>query len=470
MKKLIYNSLKAFTLCAGFFSLNACKEKSIVKPGTLIPPVDNINTFEVKGFDISVQNTHFDSLRSNDYNYPIVALGQISNDLFFGKTVAGAYMQFVPPTEYFTFPDNITVLDSAVLVMPYLNFSYGDTDRSVVANALALKAYEITDPDFIYGDTNIANWYSSKTFQCAPTPIGEAEITLRSLSDTAYLLNNEKVTGLLRMPLSPSFGAYIINLPASDMVSGTTFISKFKGIFLAPDTTKNKNTLAYFSMTGGSSSNALYQNAIIEFYYHIANDTALKRSVFPFTASNAYSNHIKRNYNGTPAQSFVNSNDSRYTMVIQSYPGFRSQVIIDLDDKIPHSLINKATLEITTIRTPDQKRFNPPTQLIINRINSDNTISPVMDVLDATGASNTDYLAFLDAQPKVVMIDGVEYYRYNINIPREIQRTLSLGEKQLRLRVATAQVYPGAHRMIAYGPNAPEDLKIKLNVIYTKQN
>ncbi len=471
MKNLFYKNLKALTLCAGFFSLNACKEKSIVKPGDLIPPVDNINTFEAKDFAISLQNAYYDSLRANDYRFPIVALGQVSSDAFFGKTSAGVYMQFIPSMEYFKFPENISGLDSIVLILPYSGFSYGDTDRTITSNSLRLKAYEITDPEFRYADSTIGNWYSPKEFQHSTTAIGSGEITLKTMTDTSFLFNGDKEVNLLRLPLDASVGNYILSLSEGDLATSSAFINKFKGILLSPDTTQNKNTLGYFYMSGASSQNSIYQTAHLQLFYHVAGDTALKRSIFPFTLSCAYSNNIKRNYSGSPAQQFLNTPTlNRDTMLVQSYPGFRSDVTIKLDDKIPASIVNLATLEITVARTNDQNRFNPPTQLIVNRINSDNTISPVMDVVDGNGQSNTDYLIFLDGKPKLIEINGVEHYKYAINLPREIQRTLSLGEKELKLRITTAQVYPGAHRMVAFGPNATEDTKIRLKVIYTKQN
>ena len=456
-------------LCAGFFSLfaTACKERTSVKPD-LIPPVDGINTVEVKDFDMTVQNSYFDSIRVNDNSYPVVGLGRISNDLFFGKTAAGVYMQFVPPVANFTF-DNLSQIDSVVLVMPYLNQAFGDTLRTDANNSLALKAHEITAGDFIYDATT--TWYSPKQFQYNTSTLGTGNVTLKSLTDTSYLANGDTVNNLLRMKLNNSFFSYISSFSAADLASSTAFLSKFKGIFLGPDTLQNKNTLAYFALSGGSSANVNNQKAHLEFYYHSSSDTVLKRAIFPFSAVSAFSNNIIRNYVGSPAASYLNpGTNSRDSILIQGYPGFRTDITIKLDSKIPPSTINKASLVLTVLKTGDETRFNPPSQLIISKVNSDGTTTSIADVLNGAGEPNSAALSFVDGKPVVVKINGVDHYQYTLNFPRQVQRTLAEGDSELKLRIASNQIYPGAFRLLAAGPNAPEETKLKFSVIYTKQN
>lgn len=455
-------------LCAGFFSLfaTACKERTTVKPD-LIPPVDGINTVEVKDFDITIQNSYFDSLRANEYTYPVVGLGRINNDLFFGKTAAGVYMQFVPPKDNFTF-ENLSQIDSVVLVMPYLNLAFGDTAVADLNNSLALKAHEITAGDFIFDATTI--WYSPRQFQYNTSNWGTGNVTLKSLNDTLHLANGDTVSNILRLKLNNSFFSYINSFSPSDLASSAAFLSRFKGLFLGPDTLQNKNTLAYFALSGGSSSNVNYQRAHLAFYYHVSTDTLLKRAIFPYTDICASSNNIIRNYTGYPAASFLNSTANRDSILIQGYPGFRTDITIKLDSKIPASIINKASLVITVLKTGDENRFNPPPQLIITKVNDDGTTSSIADVVDGSGASNSAALAFVDGKPKVVKIDGVDHFQYTVNVPREVQRTMSEGKTQMKLRVASSQAYPAAFRLIAAGSNAPEETKLKFNVIYTKQN
>lgn len=470
LKTTLYKSWKAFALCAGFFSLFAisCKERSVIKPD-LIPGVDGVNTFEVKDFDMTVQNAYFDSLYVNDYTYPIVALGRINNDVFFGKTAAGAYMQFVPPAANFVFPADM-IKDSVILVMPYLGLAYGDTDRTNLSNALMLKVHEVTATDFAFGDGK-TKWYSSQQFAYNTNVLlGSGTVTLKSLSDTFTLANNDTISGVLRLKMASALFDRIAGLSAEQMASGTAFQEAFRGVFVGADTTQAKNTLAYFAVSGGSSSSAVYQKAHLQFYYHTATDATLRRAVFQYGTASAFSNSVLRNYTGFPAAGFYNSTANRDSLVIQGYPGFRSDVTVKLNDKVPPSIVNKAALELVVLNTGDEGRFNPPTQLIVTKINDDGTTTSLADVLDATGAPNSAALAFVDGKPRRDTINGVAYYRYTINMPREVQRTLAEGKTEMKLRIACNQVYPGAFRMVAAGPNASDDLKMRFSVIYTKQN
>lgn len=469
LKTTLYKSWKAFALCAGFFSLFAvsCKERSVIKPD-LIPDVDGVNTFEVKDFDMTVRNSYFDSLYVNDYTYPIVGLGRIDNDLFFGKTAAGAYIQFVPPAANFVFPADM-VKDSVILVIPYLGLAYGDTNRTNLSNALTLKVHEVTSTDFAFGDGK-TKWYSSQQFAYnTTTSLGSGTVTLKSLTDT-LVFANDTISGVLRLKMASAMFDRIANLTPDQLASGTAFQEAFRGIFVGPDTTQAKNTLAYFAVSGGSSSAAIYQKAHLQFYYHTTTDATLRRAVFQYGTSSAFSNSILRNYTGFPAAGFYNSTANRDSLVVQGYPGFRADVTVKLDGRIPPSIINKASLELVVLRTGDESRFNPPTQLIITKIINDSTTTSLADVLDATGVANSAALAFVDGKPRKATINGVDYYRYTINMPREVQRTLAEGKTEMKLRIASNQVYPGAFRMVVAGPNAPDDLKMRFNVIYTKQN
>lgn len=461
MKNIIYRNLKALTLCAGFFSLAACKEKSIVKPD-LIPDVDGINVFEAKDFTMSVRNEVYDSLVANSYDYPVVVLGQIASDSYFGHTQAGVYMQFIPPIDYFTFPDNVK-FDSVVLVVPYMGYAYGDTSRTDENHALHLRAYRINDPNFTLGD-GTTQWNISQQFNTSAL-LGEGIVSIKSLTDTLYLANGDTSVNLLRLKLNTDF---VRNFTTEQLATYDAFQSAFHGIYLAPDTTKLKNTLAYFAVAGGSDPDYVNQTAHFKCYYHTDTDTTLKEAAFSYSkVVSTFSNYIGRNYNGTPAAAALTQGSD--SVLVQGSPGFRSIVTINLGNKIPPAVINKAALTITLARTGDHERFSPPPQLSLTRINDDNTVSSIADILDGSGSPSTGALDFIDGKPKVVTINGESYFQYTINLPREIQRTLSAGENSLRLRITTSQLYPAANRMVGYGTSAPDPLKMKFNVIYTLQ-
>lgn len=466
MKTTFHKNLKAFTLCAGFFSLVACKEKSSINPD-LIPDVDNINTFEVNNLTMSVKNSYYDSLQTNVSTYPLVGVGGISNDAFFGKTTAGAYMQFIPPDINFTFPANST-FDSAVISMPYVSFSYADTVSSNSSHVLKLKAYEITD-NFALGDGS-TSYFSFNRLAYNTTAVGSGTISMASLVDTALILSSgDTVKRLLRMRVDgiiPKFK----NLSDNNLISSAeVFLNNFQGIYLGPDTTQTQNTIAYFAL-GGIGTTANYDRAQLELYYHVPSDTKLYKTFFKFnTAYCSFFNGIYRNYNGVKALDyFLNQTVDRDSLLMQGYPGFRSDLTVKLD-KIPPSVINKAQIIITALKTGDDARFNAPKQLIVTTVSDDGTEKFVADLLNNDGTTNSSGQAFVDGAAKTVSIGGVDYIQYTLNIPREFQRAVSAGQTELKLRLASSVIYPGANRMVADGPNSTNaNTRLKLNIIYTK--
>jgi len=466
LKTIFKNRLKAFTLCAGFFSLVACREKSVTA-SNLIPEVDNIHTFRVDTLPMTIKSTYFDSLWTNNYTYPVVGIGGITDDAFFGKTVAGAYIQLLPPADNFSFGSN-AILDSAVISLPYLDVAYGDTSRSNPAHVLHLKAYEITG-DFTYGDGSRKYYAMDRVAYNAAAPIASANITMKSLQDSLKLIKGDSTNHLLRMRINSDFADAFMAHDSGFFANTATFQNNFKGIYIAPDTLQNNNTLAYFALTGGNST-LFYSKAQMEFYYHYPTDTALKVSFFQFgSTSCAFFNGIYRNYNGAPAQAYLNSQAADHdSLIIQGYPGFRSDLTIQLGNNIPAAVINKAALVVTALSTGDQARFSAPQQLILKALNDDGTERNVQDMLDISGSSNETQLAFVGGKATSVTIGGITYTQYVLNIPRELQYAVAQGQTQLRLRLLGATAYPGAFRMIGSGPDNDMNTRIKFDIIYTK--
>jgi hypothetical protein len=465
LKTTFHNHLKAFTLCAGFFSLVACKEKSTIKPD-LVPDVDNINTFEVNDLAISVKNTHFDSLITDSYGYPLMAIGGITNDPFFGRIMAGAYIQFIPPAANFTFPTGV-VMDSTVISLPYLSFSYADTNRTDNSHALKLRAYEITDN---FGDTSV-KYYAISKLAYNPLPVGTGTITIKSLYDTVKLASGDSVNHLLRMRVD-GLNDRFKNMSPADLASTTAFLAQFKGIYLAPDTTVAQNTLAYFGLTTGSSTGiANYDRAQLECYYHTATDPKLLKAFFKFNTSySSFFNGIYRNYTGAPALTYYNSQTANHdSLLMEGYPGFRADLTIKIDNKIPPSVINKATITLTALKVGDDNRFSAPPQLIVTAVNDDGTERVVSDMLNNDGTANESGPDFIGGAATKVTINGTDFVRYTLNIPREVQKAISAGKTELKLRLASTVTYPGSFRMVVNGPNSSnQDTKLKFNVIYTK--
>ena len=114
-----------------FILLFSCKKinDSTSLGGGLIPPVDNISTFdttlEVHAFNDTFNILTDTTFYSSEYTH---YLGRIDNDPFFGKTDAKIYLELKPSEYRYTFlnrPDSLHI-DSVVLILDYVE-TYGDT-------------------------------------------------------------------------------------------------------------------------------------------------------------------------------------------------------------------------------------------------------------------------------------------------------------------------------------------------------
>lgn len=134
----VQNGVSWFVLLFFLSFFYSCKE-NVILPSDVIPQIDNINTFGSDTFTLHTHTIYQDSLQTGGLwkNNRVAssalfyhALGTIASDPVFGKTVAGIYLQVLPPTINFQFKTNASgtqrTIDSVILVLPY-KAVYGDT-------------------------------------------------------------------------------------------------------------------------------------------------------------------------------------------------------------------------------------------------------------------------------------------------------------------------------------------------------
>ena len=106
----------------------------------LIPPVDNVTTFDTT-LSVETINLLFSDSEDTTSSGVLQFLGNINNDPLFGRTEGRMYFQVAPSTARRPFPfidkSNLVGLDSVVLVLGYNN-TYGDTMQ-----AQQVAVYEI---------------------------------------------------------------------------------------------------------------------------------------------------------------------------------------------------------------------------------------------------------------------------------------------------------------------------------------
>lgn len=468
MKNNLQFKKKAFALYAGFFSCLSiftfsCKERTVTDD-IFIPPVDNINTFESSDFEITSKSFLNDSLWTNDYSYMLASIGSITNDPYFGKSYAGLYFQVNLPFLGFKFGTN-PIIDSSIVTVPYYMGSpyiaYGDTTSN--GQPMRLNAYRITG-DFEYEATKL--YFAKDSVAYNPTPISSGSFRIRDFKDTVVLANGDTLKNVLRMKMSNAFTQEVASAADSVYQDNATFKEFMKGFYIAPDYSQPGTFLGLFRLDGGAVID--YGMASLTFFYRNAGDTLQRKAQFRFaSAGTSFFNKITRSHNGYPAAQYLN-NLQKDSIAIQGFPGIASDITIDLQAaNIPKSIINKATLQLTTLKVGLDDVYTPPTQLIMVGVDENGEEYAIADRLNQIDSLSNLGMAFVGGIPKVVTEGTETYIKYDINIPREVQRLILAGKTKLTLRIYATTAYAGFFRMVADGQGGSANTKAKFNVIYS---
>lgn len=438
------------------FWLSSCREDTILR-ASLSPGNDTLYTQLIDTSTILSGSFEDDTIVTslNIAGLPIVhALGTVSTDPYSGKTTSASVFQIVPPTTAFTFP---ATPDSAVLVIPYAGFSWGDTSLTIQQT---YTAYELTDT--LARDT----LYYSKTVKNFGAALGSATVTYGSVKDSVTV-NGVKKAPHLRIKLSNDFVSRM-NAAATNgnpiFSSYASFLGWFRGFYVKM-TGGDERVLHYFQLDGSND----YGRAGVLFYY---TDTAgVKTTPFYFNTSYvAHFNSVRRDYSGTSAAAFFNTQAvSDSVILIQNEPGGVADLKFPFIKNLPKAPVNKAELVITQAKTLpfDQPTvYNPPERLFPIGIDAN---GKSYTVLDRFPTSSTEPLSFINGRRNDVTINGVTYSQYIINIPREVQRAIREGRDTLHLRVSGASGFTGAYRLIAAGAaHSNPELRVKLKVYFSK--
>jgi len=214
--------------------------------GDLIPPVDNINTFEAY-LPTEADNRFLLDTTKVYYNDDL-ALGQI-NDPEFGSIHADAYFNVSHPN-YFFYPyynrDSVKV-DSVVLSLSY-QASYGDTNSN-----LTLRVFEISQTAG-FNDTTLYK-YDHPDFATTGPELGNKSFQVKRLSDSIRFIqkrDTSKLANVIRIRLDTNFGRRLVNYDTSNTVNGayrndSIFKRLFRGFAVKADL--SGNALVYISPT-----------------------------------------------------------------------------------------------------------------------------------------------------------------------------------------------------------------------------
>lgn len=466
------NLIKALAVCTGFFSLVACKENSVTKSGGLIPDVDNINTFakSASDFDITFSHGMTNAIITSNFTYDhngssspfsAISIGAYT-DPFFGKTVASAHLQLTPYDSSFKFPAN-AVIDSAVLVLPYIVSSVAGTYYGDSASSNTWNVYK---NDATLEKSKV--YYSSDNLNTG-TLIGTGTVhydRFKSGAKQVLAATNDTTASQLRIKLDQSFAAEMFAADPNVYKSSTAFFDYFKGITISPDITQAQQFLAYFLLPSSvSREQKMLTDARIEFHYHTPTDTTFS-SIVVRPSVCAYFSTIKQDNNGFPVANLLTRNSD--SILIQSQPGLRTDLTITGLNEIPLAVINKAEF-VFTVQNPTPAYLLPFSPIIPVIVNDAGTEVPLYERVDNNGSTNDAGITMVNPYAQKVDIGGISYTQFKINLPRTIQQYILERKDKITIRFKGTSYNPGMYRILANGLNSSEDLKFKLNLIYTKK-
>ncbi len=327
--------------------------------GDLIPPVDNINTFEAY-LPAEADNRFLLDTTKVYYNDDL-ALGQI-NDPEFGSIHADAYFNVSHPN-YFFYPyynrDSVKV-DSVVLSLSY-QASYGDTNSN-----LTLRVFEISQMAG-FNDTTLYK-YDHPDFATTGPELGNKSFQVKRLSDSIRFIqkrDTSKLANVIRIRLDTNFGRRLVNYDTSNTVNGayrndSIFKRLFRGFAVKADL--SGNALVYISPTD------VLKNKLTVYFRYTKNGFTDTTQADYFHSTGGQANLIRRTPGGNWLSYLNNGIPNDDKIYLPATPGSMAQVRIPALDTFRNVIVHRAELIASPLPSPQGGTFRYPLGLFMDRI------------------------------------------------------------------------------------------------------
>ena len=431
-KQFIFSFIAIIAIVAILFS--SCKKinESTELGGGLIPPVDNINTFDTS---LTVQAFQNIFGRGNDSQYlaknDLFFLGKINSDPIFGQTDARMFFEIKPPFFKYYFLNRTLdslKIDSVVLVLDYQE-TYGDTNT-----AQTINVYELDQTNKFKSDSSYLIRENTLTYS---NLLGSRTFFPRSLKDSVKVFG-DTTSKQLRIKLNNSFGTRLLGYDSASngaYGSDSLFGSNFRGFALQSMSTGK--AVMGFNLAGSNTKLAIYyrynKGGPLKFDTTVAN--------FIFTGACAAANYIQRDYAGTPVlTALTNGPNPDPTIFIQNTPGTFANIKIPALATLSNRVIHRAELIVeqlydgsdTVFRTPDYLYLDASDPTITANTQKFRTI-PYDLSFTQSGSLN---LGAFGCVP-VLSIDGAgrQIKTWRFNISRYVQHVLTGTQKLYDLRL-----------------------------------
>jgi hypothetical protein len=262
----------------------------------------------------------------------------------------------------------------------------------------------------------------------------------------------------LRIRLSDRIGQELLNQSGTANLSNdSSFKNYFKGICLAPDTigTPYGGSILYFGLTSPISG--------LRLYWHTPTQKSLTYE-FLITTSEVRFNYFKHNYSGTTIPQHLENtllqNDT--TVFAQGMGGLKTRITIPALSALSNVLINKAELVVTQQIDPlktDSVLF-PPSQLVC--------VTQDTSGKDIALPDNFNIFPFFGGSRILkVTLDRKVYAEYHFSIADQVQQIIDEKTTDRGLFLITYRRGETADRLMAGGGSRMDNVKMKLNLIYT---
>ena len=465
-KKKGFNLLGINIIILGIVFISSCKENTILPPD-LVPPIDNINTFQDTSLTVITNNVYQDSVltgglngtirisNSSSYYHP---LGVIS-DINFGKMVAGFHTEVLPPNNLFNYKGTNVQVDSIILAIPYRS-SFGDTINAVSQTFNVYRSLQSFSRDS-------AQFETTKDVYDPFDVLASQVVNFNTFKTDSPSVGTGKLIPQLRFKLAPKFKDSLqkqIDSGANGaMATNATYNQWWKGFYVAPADSSTGNTIGYFNTYG----TRMY------IYYRYTNTSGTQdttNSIFGFDANNSNRFcHITRNYVGSNAYSYLINNNPAGDSVLylQSEPGIAALLRFPNLLTIGNHIVNKAELTFNCVE---------PTNLMSDTLKAG--LIPRLQVfqVDANGADKivSDYATFgtnfVDGRRYQVSFLGMTYIQYRFALTETFQKAISQKNTTFSLKIMGLNAgTPGAFQSKLIGSSSTiTSMKPRLNLIYTK--
>jgi len=470
-----YISLRVIILFAFIVALTqtGCRENTLINSN--VAPANNaVNVFSVSLPCIT--HTYYSDTVITSTNIGGLSITQgvgVISDPFFGTMVGSTYFQVMPAS----FDSGLytgTVIDSAVLFMPYGGFTYGDS-----ANQTQTQTYQVFYLNDSLGYNSIYYSFNTKAIDASIPLSAPTAVNLYNITDT-YSVNGIYYTKGMRIPLKlPVLLKHL--LPAQGILSSSTqpstdFINLFNGVCVMPVNPQQPNTVfPYFQLDGSD----IYSEAEILVYHHVPGiDTAVTEQYYFNTGTCAHFNSITKSYSHAPVSALLASTQANDSIIaLQNQPGASIDVIIPGISKIPNGIINKAELQLTLVPGYNSNPYLfPPEKL--TPLGVGNATYPIgvgpgveYNVADRYPLTSLSPLGVMDGYLHTFVRNGVTLQTFTIDIPREVMASIAAKNDTLHLHINGTQDFYGAFHMVAAGGSYRDTLyRPQLFVVYSKLN